>query len=351
MTREGAAAAQPDGATIAVLICTYRRPADLLRCLAALGRQSRPADEILIVARPEDEATRDAVSGAAIATAGLPIRLVPVTRPGLIAARGAGLDACRCDCIAMTDDDTAPREDWLARIVAHFEQDAQVGGVGGRDRCPLGDGWNEGRKAGVGTLSWFGRMAGYHHLGYGAARPVRILKGANMSYRMAAVGATRVDVRLRGAGAQPHEDAAFSMSIRRKGWRLIYDPAVLVDHYEGVREEARHYSGIAPVTDPEAFKEGAYNWAINLWDEFSPLQHAAFLTWNVLVGTRIAPGLVQALRFTPSLGRASWYRFWLTQQATWEAYRDLLLSRGPQPAADPDREHANASSETRSRTS
>lgn len=307
--------------SIAVLICTYKRPDDLLRCLVGLRLQTRPADDIMIVARPDDLETHTALTADVIA--GLPVRVLPVTRPGLIAARNVGIESCHSDVLVMTDDDTVAHPDWLNRILDHFVRDPAIGGVGGRDRCLLNGNWDERHEQVVGTIAWFGRKSGYHHLGFGEPRFVHVLKGANMSFRMDAVGSTRADSRLRGRGAQAHEDAMFSLAIRRKGWKLLYDPAVLIDHFEGSREEARHYGGIAPITDPEAFKEGPYNWVLNLWDELSTPQHFAFVIWNFLIGTRVAPGLAQAFRFTPSLGAESWYRFWITQVATYEAYRTL----------------------------
>ena len=42
---------------ITVLIPTYRRPKDLGRCLEALQKQTRPADEVLVVVRNTDAET------------------------------------------------------------------------------------------------------------------------------------------------------------------------------------------------------------------------------------------------------------------------------------------------------
>lgn len=42
---------------LTVLVPTYRRPDDLSRCLSALLRQQRTPDEIVVVARADDEAT------------------------------------------------------------------------------------------------------------------------------------------------------------------------------------------------------------------------------------------------------------------------------------------------------
>jgi GT2 family glycosyltransferase len=308
--------------TICVVICSHQRHVDLMRCLDAIELQTQAPTEVLVVVRETDRDTRLALDGRALGT--VPIRMVPVAAPGLIAARTAGLDACNSDFVAMTDDDAVPHADWLERIVQHFLQQPSVAGVGGRDRCLLNGSWDETEKSRVGEIQWFGRLVGYHHLGYGPVRKVQVLKGANMSFRMSAVGSTRVGPNMRGIGAQPHEDSMFSVALRRKGLNLIYDPKVLVDHYEGEREEPRHYAAMLPVKDARAFRDVAFNWALVISTEFSPLRQLVFLVWNLFIGTRIAPGLAQALRFTPTMGLLSWQRFWLTQQGTFESYKLLL---------------------------
>ena len=139
---------------ISVLIPTYRRPQDLCRCLEALKRQTRPADALLVTVRDGDAETHgflaDYDQGA------LPLEIVPVAAPGVIAAMCAGLDAAGGDVIALIDDDTAPRPDWLERMEAHFASDPSVGGVGGRD-------WqaNDHRsRPVVGKVQWHGRVVG-----------------------------------------------------------------------------------------------------------------------------------------------------------------------------------------------
>ena len=47
------------GTCVSVIICTYCRPAQLLRLLHALQEQEQPADEILVIdASPDDSTTR-----------------------------------------------------------------------------------------------------------------------------------------------------------------------------------------------------------------------------------------------------------------------------------------------------
>lgn len=176
---------------VSVLVPTYCRPQDLARCLEALKQQTRPPDEILVIVRDSDAQTQEFLA-AYKATDSSKINRVMVAEPGQVAALNAGLEAATGDILAITDDDTAPRPDWLARIEAHFASDARIGGVGGRDwvhhTTPNGDCWIEDdSQETVGKLVWWGRLIGGHHLGVGPARDVEFLKGANMSYRRAAL--------------------------------------------------------------------------------------------------------------------------------------------------------------------
>ena len=49
--------------TIGVLIATYRRPDDLVRCLSALKKQTLLPDDIIVVARDNDLDTKSRLSG------------------------------------------------------------------------------------------------------------------------------------------------------------------------------------------------------------------------------------------------------------------------------------------------
>nr|WP_081490621.1 glycosyltransferase family 2 protein [Terriglobus roseus] len=308
------------------MLCTYRRPIDVERCIRALALQTRLPDELLVVVRDEDVATQTFV--ARMQPPPFPVRIIMVHTAGLVAARNAGLDAVRSDIIAMIDDDTAPLPEWLDRICTHFETDSTVGAVGGRDRPAGPHAGAEVRQPTVGILQIHGRYIGNHHCGIGPPRPVDLLKGANMSYRAAAVASLRFDKRLLGRGAQPCEDLAFSLAVRGAGWKLIYDPEVVLDHYEGDREELRHYAGMMPIKDGDAFGEMTYNWVVAIWDHISVPRHVLHIIWQVLVGTRARFGLLQALRFLPALKGASWQRFWYTQKALFRAYVHLGLRRG-----------------------
>jgi glycosyltransferase involved in cell wall biosynthesis len=203
-----------DAMKVTVLVPTFRRPADLTRCLGALQRQSRAPDEVVVVARPDDSATHACLRDPAVKGA-LRLSVALVEAPGQVAALNRGLDAANGDVVAITDDDAAPRPDWLERIAAAFGNDPRLGALGGRDWVHEKGRVLDGERPLVGKVQASGKIIGNHHLGVGGAREVDLLKGANMSYRRAAIGAIRFDARLRGAGAQAHNDMAFSRHASR----------------------------------------------------------------------------------------------------------------------------------------
>ncbi|MBY4790575.1 glycosyltransferase family 2 protein [Burkholderia dolosa] len=290
---------------ISVLVPTYRRPADLARCLLALQRQQRLPDEVIVVARPEDDATHERLADPAVGGA-LPLRVVAVDVPGQVAALNKGLDVAAGDIVAITDDDAAPRADWLARVESTFAADPRGGAVGGRDWVhEKGRVLDESREE-VGRITPWGRLVGNHHLGVGGAREVDMLKGANMSYRRAAIERVRFDTRLRGAGAQVHNDMAFSMRVQRDGWKLVYDPAIAVDHFPAERfdDDRRDAASL------NAISNGAYNLQLTLREHLPPLRREIAWWWWTLVGTRVYPGLAHLLLALPTARRGRVLAHW-----------------------------------------
>ncbi|HEV3426929.1 MAG TPA: glycosyltransferase family 2 protein [Paraburkholderia sp.] len=272
---------------VTVLVPTYRRPEDLARCLSALLCQQRAPEQIVVVARADDAATH-ACLAEHVTPRVLNVEVATVDEPGQVAALNRGLEAATGDVIAITDDDAAPRADWVARIAAHFEADAKLGALGGRDWVHEEGRVLDGERELVGRVQRTGRIVGNHHLGVGEAREVDLLKGANMSYRRAAIGDLRFDRRLRGTGAQTHNDMAFSMGVKRAGWKLVYDPLVAVDHYPAPRpgEDPRNAQTLASI------RNGAFNFHLILRGHLAPLHRETAWWWWALVGTRVYPGLL-----------------------------------------------------------
>lgn len=299
---------------ISVIVPTYRRTTDLERCLNSLKKQIRTADEILIIVRDVDTQTWKFLKH--YQTEPLSLRTVTVTVPGQVAALNQGLSEATGDIIAITDDDGAPRPQWLSRIEAHFLSDDSLGGVGGRDWMYIDNKLVEGDREVVGKVQWFGRTIGNHHFGKGQAREVEIIKGANMSYRRTAVGNLRFDERLLGTGAQVHNDLEFSLSLKKMGWKIIYDPLIEIDHYCGKRfdEDKRE------LFNQTAWFNQVHNKTLVLLEYLPPLRRAVFIIWSVLVGTRTNFGLVQWLRFLPKEGRLAGTKLISSLHGYWQGW-------------------------------
>jgi len=262
-----------------VVVPSYRRPEDLTRCLNGLARQVLAPAEAIVVRRADDQLTQAAVSACQHAG----VVDVVVGQPGVLAAMNAGVAAARSEIIAFVDDDAVPRPEWLARLVQHFD-DPKVGGVGGRDVICAGA--PEVLTEDVGRITSWGKLIGNHHRGTGKPRDVMVLKAAGMAFRS---NALVLPDGLRGGGAQAHFEVGMSLSARRRGWRLIYDPGALVDHYVAPRFDAdrRHRPARSAV------QNAAYNLVTCL------LQEAPELFWRraaygLLIGDRRMPGLLRA---------------------------------------------------------
>lgn len=269
---------------VSVIVPSYRRPQDLERCLAALGRQVEPPAEILVVLRPEDAA------GHAVATASdrPPLRVIEVKRPGQVAALNAGRAAASGEILAFTDDDAEPIPEWTQRIRAHFEADPKLGGLGGRDLCYVDGVLVVGDVAHVGRITWYGRHEGRHNL-RSIRQEVEFLKGVNMAYRAEALGT--FDERLLGAGAQVCNDLEASLAVRHRGWRLLYDPEVAVRHNLGERhdEDGRAERPLSALAAEQ------HNELYAMLKNRPRREWPFLLGYRFLIGYRIAPGLAWGL--------------------------------------------------------
>ena len=290
--------------------------------MAALKKQTRRVDEVIVTVRDTDAATWEFLES--YNRDDLPLQTVTVMVPGVIAAMNLGLSTSTSDIIAFTDDDAAPHPDWLSRMEAYFLADVKIGAVGGRDWQYIGTRIKEpGEREDVGRLQWFGRVIGNHHLGVGTAREVDVLKGVNMGFRRSAIQGLRFDERMRGTGAQVHFELAFNLALRRRGWKIIFDPLVAVDHYPAVRfdEDKRdRFNSIA-------WSNAVHNETLILLEHFPFLQRAIFILWAFFIGTREALGLLQVIRLLPSEGELAKLKWLASVRGRWQGLQSALAYR------------------------
>jgi glycosyltransferase involved in cell wall biosynthesis len=267
--------------SIDVVVPSYGRPGALERCLLALHDQTVPPARVVVVVRGDDVETR-----ALLDRSPHPVEVTTVHDRGITAALRAGVALTDADVVAFTDDDARPRPDWVARLGAWFAR-TDIDAVGGRDVQV--DREADGTKA-VGRLHAWGRMTGEHHVGCGAPRDVDILKGVNLAVRADALALARPGL-LEPAGNDPHNELVTLAWARRHGGRIVYDPAVLVDHDLAPRFGDSRLGG--PADEPEVVYATAANRIIAA-SVVDRRRLPAQLAYGVLVGTRESPGLVRA---------------------------------------------------------
>jgi mycofactocin system glycosyltransferase len=165
-----------------------------------------------------DDGSVDAAAVARVAAAhgaALVRRDVP-GGPG--AARNAGIHATVAPFVAFVDSDVRPGPGFLEGLVAHFD-DPAVGAVAPRIVGPSGRGARERFEASASPLD-LGRRAGAVHPG----TAIPYVPAAALVVRRTAL-ADGFDATLRTG-----EDVDFVWRLVDRGWRVRYEPSVVVTH-------------------------------------------------------------------------------------------------------------------------
>lgn len=291
--------------TIAVVIPSVGRPAELAKCLEGVGRQTRLPDVVIVVTQAEDIATLDLARTCGARTAIVPRRgLAQAIQTGLEAAGEVGADiAC------YTDDDAIPRKDWVQRIAAAFRENPSAGIICGRDNIN-GVEPAESQRIPVGVIT-NGKIVGNHHTGTGAPRLVDHAKGANMAVRVADGRGIPLASLVYGQGAQAGNELILSLAFKAKGWSCLYSPEIQVDHYPAPRAEMDDRFTFSY----EKTFERAYNRTLGI-AAFSPLAtQTAYVLRSIAVGDRANPGLVACFYWLKADRRLAWTRYRVTLTA------------------------------------
>jgi glycosyltransferase involved in cell wall biosynthesis len=196
--------------TISVVIPS-RNDAELLAvCLAALARQTRPADEIIVVDNGSADHTAQICAAAGV-------RRIGVELPGIAASTARGFDAAGSEIIARLDTDSVPPADWLERVEAILDRAGPLSAVTGP-----GDFYG-----GNPFARWMGRriyIAGYFRA-VGALLGHPPLFGSNFALRAGVWARIRAKV---SRGLPPvHDDLDISYQIPPEV-TVILDPTLRV---------------------------------------------------------------------------------------------------------------------------
>jgi GT2 family glycosyltransferase len=222
------AAAEP---RVSILIAAARRPDRLLRCLAAVERQTPAtiAIEVVVVlnaAEPELRATvRDEVEGATVIESTVPLGFAGAVNLGARAARG--------ELLLVLHDDTEVRPSWLDALTECLETHPQAGAAGsvlldatGALQSAGSILWSNGN-----TSAWLSGSTGPWPRGLEEPFPVDYVSSASLLARREvwdAVGGFDEDFH-----PAYYVDVDFALGVQRLGLTVLCEPRSLVVHEKG----------------------------------------------------------------------------------------------------------------------
>ena len=240
-----------------VIVVTRDRPACIRLCLEHIQNQDYAGPfEIIVVDSSADDKTQAVLDDFPQV---IRLRLHPPRgKTNLPEARNIALREARGEIVAFLDDDSYAHPSWLAQLMKHY-QDPTVGGVGGRlidpSRPPIGE------KVGYFTVSPRIHLTANFVINTGQPVDVDHLSGGTMSFRKA--------ILTELGGFDPHytggnqlEETDVCVRVKALGYRLVYEPAAVVDHLSVRSQAFRGRPGIS-----HRFHE-AKNWAYFLTKNF-----------------------------------------------------------------------------------
>ncbi|MFH1117127.1 MAG: glycosyltransferase [Pseudomonadota bacterium] len=202
---------------ISIIIPVHNGRETIGRCLDSLIRIDHPDFEIIIVDDGSTDETPEICAGYSR------VRLVRMPKGGPSKARNAGIRISRGEFVAFTDGDCIVDRDWLKELERGFTS-PDMAGVGGDQKSPDDD-------TGTGVLiqaflKSVGFVADYVKTG-ASMRETDHNPTCNAMYRKIIVE----DVGGFNEDLWPGEDVELDLLIRRRGYKLIYNPAAVVAHY------------------------------------------------------------------------------------------------------------------------
>jgi O-antigen biosynthesis protein len=224
--------------SVSVVVCAYteRRWDDIVRAVASVAAQTRPADELVLVIDHNEALAQRAAAELSGVT------VVPNAHArGLSGARNTGIELAAGEVIAFLDDDAAARPDWLDRLLAPYRDPAVVA-VGGTAVPRWPDGTARpatlpaGDRLGRGELDW---VVGCSYAGQPAGlAEVRNLMGSNMSFRrevFAMVGGFSDGLGRIGSTPLGCEETELCIRVRQRmpHARVVFEPGAVVTHRVG----------------------------------------------------------------------------------------------------------------------
>lgn len=210
--------------SVVIPVCNARETVG--KCLTSLKAQDRDDFEVIIV----DDGSTD---GTAEVCESYPdVRVFRLNQGGPSRARNRGVAMSRGALVAFTDGDCVVEPNWLTELEKGFTS-PEVAGVGGDQKSPA-DETETGRLI-QDFLKTIGFMTDYIKTDETMKETYHNPSCNSMHRKSVLVEVGGFDERL-----WPGEDVDMDVRIRRRGYKLVYNPDACVGHYR-----ARNYRGFA----------------------------------------------------------------------------------------------------------
>jgi glycosyltransferase involved in cell wall biosynthesis len=202
---------------VSVIVPVHRPTAEFRRSVEEILGLDGGRHELVVVSDRPVEGLPDAVE---LVVTGSPADTSPAEK------RDAALEAARGEVLAFIDDDAFPAGSWLTRALARLE-DPEIAAVGGPGLTPPGSPFRE-RAGGAFYESYFGsaNLRGRFRP-VGGVRPVDDWPAFNFVVRREALEAVGGWQSTFYGG----EDTKLCLALRDAGFRIVYDPDVVVYHH------------------------------------------------------------------------------------------------------------------------
>ena len=227
-----------DAPVASIVIPIYNHLDATLVCLRSLAQtRNRTAHEVIVV----DDCSSDDSQALLPHIDGLHYQR-NAENLGFIGACNAGAANARGEFVVFLNNDTAVQDGWLDALLDTFEQHQEVGLVGAKLVYPDGRLQEAGGIVFSDGSGWtYGRFDDPTDPRYNFVREVDYCSGAAI--------ALRTELFRHFGGFDAHyapayyEDTDLAMKVRQAGLRVLYQPASVVVHFEGVSSGTDTSSG------------------------------------------------------------------------------------------------------------
>ena len=221
--------------TASVVVITFERPDYVVRCLNHLMAQTTTPHEVIVIDSSVSDDTERRVTKE---FPSVTYRKTSAGRGAMATARNIGFEIASGDVVAFVDDDAFAERNWLARLLAPYD-DPDVGAVGGRQIRGQPDELTDGVDD-IGRFCADGTLTGHFTADPGHLVLVDHLLGANMSFRrsvLCEIGGIRDGY----FGTCVREETDLCLRVTAAGYRIVYTPDAVVDHLAAPYAKGRRF--------------------------------------------------------------------------------------------------------------